>query len=178
MTSADRAVLLQRHHAVALVSSARWMQQCVREGQLGANVDERRTAAAELQEAIDAITSQLEGTPRSVHAATWKGYAVAMAAIGGATALIAACYLLGSPRTVVGLYIPVVVATAVFIGYWPAMLACGVAFVLNDVLFVHPWQFSPSAEQITAASVVALSCAVLHVLTRMRVQWARRQSFG
>jgi hypothetical protein len=65
---------------------------------------------------------------------------------------------------VVGLYIPVVVGTAVLIGRWPALLGCALAFVLNDVVFVHPWRFSPSPEQIAALAIVVLSCAMLHWL--------------
>jgi K+-sensing histidine kinase KdpD len=96
----------------------------------------------------------------------WQGYLIGVAAVLGATLLIKACCLLGSPRTVEALYIPVVAGVAMLIGRWPALLACALAFVLNDVLFVTPGRFAPGPEQIAVALVVAVSCLVLSWLVR------------
>lgn len=65
-----------------------------------------------------------------------------------------------------GLYIPVLVAIAMLVGRWPALLGCALAFVLNDILFVTPGRFAPGPEQIAVVAVVMLSCLVLNWLVR------------
>jgi K+-sensing histidine kinase KdpD len=172
MTSGDSVVRLERHQAVALVSSAQWVHHLVREGQLGVNSDERQVAMDELREAIDAATVQLARAPRRERAAWW-GLAAAALGVCAATLLIEMCHVIGMPRTVVGLYIPVVVGVALLIGRWSALLGCGLAFVLNDVVFVHPWRFSPGPEQVAVFAVVVLSCLALNWLARGRTPLAR-----
>jgi K+-sensing histidine kinase KdpD len=174
VNASNNTVKLGRDQAAALLSSARWMQYCIRKGEIGVNPDERRTALAELQGAVDGLTEQLGRGPRHERLAQWWAYVAASVAVCAVTVLIEACYLAGTPRTVVGLYIPVVIGTALFFGRWPALLGCALAFVLNDVLFVHPWRFSPSPEQIAALSVVVLSCMVVDWLTRTQIQVPRR----
>lgn len=178
LKSADNLVQLQAHQAVTLVSSARWMQYCIRRGELGVTMDERGDALGELQEAIDQITTQLERQARRKRATVWHGYAAAIVAVCVATVLIEACHLMGLPRTAVGLYIPVVVGIALVVGRGPALLGCGLAFVLNDVVFVHPLRFSPTPEQIAALAVVAVSCIILHWLVRAPLRSLRLLGTG
>jgi K+-sensing histidine kinase KdpD len=170
LKSGEVAVKLQRHHAVALVSSAQWMRHRIRSGELAGDVDEQQVALAELQEALDAATAQLERQvgrdPGSRRGVQWRDYLVAVAAVLGATLLIKACCLLGVPRTASGLYIPVLVAIAMLIGRWPALLGCALAFVLNDVLFVNPGRFAPGPEQDVVGVVVAVSCLTLSWFVR------------
>jgi K+-sensing histidine kinase KdpD len=176
--SAREAVQLQHHQALVLVSSARWTQQCMRDGKLGANANERRIAIEELQDAIDATTAQLEAATGSAPLGKSWAYGAALGAVLAATWLIEVCYLLGAPRTVVGLYIAVVVAIALFIGTGASMVACAAAFVLNDVLFVHPGRFSPTPEQFGAIVVVVLSCLVLQRLTHLWIGRPRKLDFS
>jgi K+-sensing histidine kinase KdpD len=172
VNSAEDVVKLQRHQAVALVSSAQWMRQSIRSGEFEGDVDELRVALSQLKEAIDATSSQLDRqvarAPRPRLGVAWRHYLLAISAVLGATVLIKVCCLLGSPRTVSGLYIPVVVAIAMLVGRWPALLGCALAFVLNDVLFVTPGRFAPGAEQIAVAVSVAVSCLALNWLVRAR----------
>jgi K+-sensing histidine kinase KdpD len=173
MKSDENVVMLQHHHAVALFSSARWLYQHVRNGgELAGDPNQWRVALTQLQEAIDATTAQLDrqaengrGTARRM---SWRGYVLAVAAVLVATVVIEACCLLGSPRTVDGLYVPVVVGAAMLIGRWPALLGCALAFVLNDMLFVSPGRFAPGADQIAVVAVVMLSCLALNWLARER----------
>jgi K+-sensing histidine kinase KdpD len=170
--SAEDVVKIQRHQAVALVSSAQWMRQSIRSGEFVGDVDELRVALAQLKDAIDATSAQLDRqvgrAPLRSARVAWRHYLVAVAAVLGATALIKVCCLLGSPRTVGGLYVPVVVATAMLVGRWPALLGCALAFVLNDVLFVTPGRFAPGPDQIAVAVSVIVSCLVLNWLVRGR----------
>jgi K+-sensing histidine kinase KdpD len=165
-------VKLQRHQAVALVSSAQWMRQSIRSGEFVGDVDELRVALAQLKEAIDVTSAQLDrhvgSTPRPRTGVAWRHYLVAVAAVLSTTMLIKLCCLLGSPRTVSGLYIPVVVAIAMLVGRWPALLACALAFVLNDMLFVTPGRFEPGPDQIAVALSVSVSCLTLNWLVRAR----------
>jgi K+-sensing histidine kinase KdpD len=165
-------VKLQRHQAVALVSSAQWMRQSIRSGEFVGDVDELRVALAQLKEAIDATSAQLDrhvgSTPRPRASVAWRQYLLAVAAVLGATVLIKMCCLMGIPRTVSGLYIPVVVAIAMLVGRWPAILACALAFVLNDVLFVTPGRFAPGPDQVAVVLSVMVSCLALHWLVRAR----------
>jgi K+-sensing histidine kinase KdpD len=169
-TSADNFVHLNPHEADTLLSSARWMQYCIRQGQVGGTPDEQRDALAQLQHAIAEISAQVERQASRNRTARWQGYAAAIAAVCATTVLIESCYLMGVPRTAVGLYIPVVIGIAMVVGRWPALLGCGLAFVLNDVLFVHPLRFSPSPDQIAALAVVALSCIALRWVVRAPVR--------
>lgn len=171
MKSAERLVMLQPQHALTLVSSARWMRHQLRSGgELADDPTQQRIALDQLQEAIDATTAQFERRverdrqPRA--GVPWRGYVVAVAAVLAATLVIKACCLLGLPRTVDGLYIPVVVAIAMLIGRGPALVGCALAFVLNQVLFVTPGRFAPAPEQIAPFGVVVLSCLALNWLTR------------
>jgi K+-sensing histidine kinase KdpD len=170
--STEDVVRLQRHQAVALVSSAQWMRHRIRSGEFEGDPEQQRVALAQLQEAIDAMTDQLERQFERLHrprsGKQWRGYLLAVAAVLGATLVIKACCLLGSPRTVDGLYIPVIVGVAMLIGRWPALLACALAFVLNDMLFVNPGRFAPSPEQIAVLLVVSISCLALTWLVPAR----------
>ena len=187
MKSGEIVVRLQHHQALALVSSARWLhhqllsggalassQPWPRSGRpaLTGDPDQQRVALAQVQEAIDATTAQLERhverNSQAMSGVPWRGYAVAVAAVLAATALIKACCVLGSPRTVSGLYVPVVVGIAMLIGRWPALLGCALALVLNDMLLVTPGQFAPGPEQIAVLAVVMLSCLALNWLVRPR----------
>jgi hypothetical protein len=171
MKSGENVLTLQNHQAVALFWSARWLHQHVRNGgELAGDPNQWRAALAQLQDAIDATTAQLdrqaENGRGSMRRMLWRGYVVAVAAVLVATAVIEACWLLGSPRTVDGLYIPVVVGVAMLVGRWPALVGCALAFVLNDMLFVSPGRFAPGAEQIAVVAVVMLSCLALNWLVR------------
>jgi K+-sensing histidine kinase KdpD len=176
VNSVDDVVMLQREHAVALVSSAQWMRHVIRNGELGSDEDQQRVALSQLKQAIDATSAQLERRagrePQPSSDTSWRGFLVAAAATLAATMVIKVCCTLGSPRTVDALYIPVVLGIALLVGRWPALLGCVMAFVLNDVLFVHPGHLSPGPEQIAAFAVVVVSCLTLgwlkHVQPAMR----------
>jgi K+-sensing histidine kinase KdpD len=172
--SADELVHVQAHEAAALLSSARWMQYCIRQGQIGGTPDEQTNALAELQEAIDELSTQLRTRTQRERPAPWRGYVVAVLAVCATTVLIQVCCLLGLPHNTAGLYIPVVIGVSLIVGRWPALLGCGLAFVLNDVLFVHPLRFSPTPDQVAALAVVALGCLVLHWLVRAPLPSMRR----
>jgi K+-sensing histidine kinase KdpD len=146
------------------------MRHRIRSGEFEGDPDEERVALAQLQEAIDAMTEQLErqfeSIKRPASGTQWRGYLLALAGVLGATLVIKACCMLGMPRTVDGLYIPVIAGIAILIGRWPALLATALAFVLNDVLFISPGRFAPGPEQIAVFVVVAASCLVLSWLVR------------